>query len=177
LHRATIGTVPNPDPVSVAFEATARRLLERAYAQRNSWISVRLADPTIRQRTRFAQMGIGDLLGPDNATATGGKGLDAKTRWARALIRALYRLHKNEYGRRGALRIEVGRHIPASPQFDPANPSAGGLPPARQFRLMIDRGGSAAMRAVRRQPDRDRIYDDEGRPTLRWADPAKRDWA
>jgi hypothetical protein len=166
--------MPNPDPVSVAFEAQARRLLERAYRQRGEWVSVRLADPSIRQRTRF--IGI-DLLGPDNATAVGGKGLDAKTRWARGLIRALYRLHKNEYGRRGALRVEVGRHIPAPPQFDPRDPRAEGLPPARQFRLMIDRGGSVAMRAVRRQPDRDRIYDDEGRPTLRWADAAKRDWA
>jgi hypothetical protein len=171
-----------PDPVSVAFEATARRLLERAYAQRNTWISVRLADPTIRQATRFAAMGVGDLLGPDPV-----KGNLARTRWARGLVRALYRVNDHEhghpidshghYGGAPPLRVEVGRHIPASPQFDPRDPSAGGLPPARQFRLQIARGGSAAMRAVARLPDSHRIYDDEGRRGGRIAVESSRDWA
>jgi len=162
--------------VSESFDDTAVRLLERAHARRGEWVSVRLADPSIRQRTRFTSMGIGDLLGPDNVTARGGKGLDAKTRWARALVRALYYQHKASGGS-GALRVEVGRHIPASPQFDPSHPERGGFPPGRQFRLMIDRGGRAAMRAVQRQPDRSRIYTDDGERSLRWADPSKRDWA
>jgi len=166
-----------PDPVSVDFETAAERLLTRAYAKRGEWISVRLADPSIRQATRWANAGI-VVTGPD--TVPGGK---AKTRWARALIRALYRVHKQSGS--GSLRVEVGRKIPASPQFDPRNPGAGGFPPSRQFRLQIARGGSVAMRAVRRLPDSQRIYlpanatGTEGgkyEPGPRWSNPADRDW-
>ena len=164
-----------PDPVSVAFETTAARLLERAYAQRGSWVSVRLTDPTIRQRTQWAAVGI-DVDGPDNPSSRSGRGLDAKTRWARGLVRALYRLHKHS-GRSGSLQVEVGRRIPASPQFDPRYPERGGFPPSRQFRVRIARGGQVALRAVQRLPDSRRTFDDDGQPAARWSDPALRDWA
>jgi len=164
-----------PDPVSVEFENAAGRLLARAYAKRGEWVSVRLADPTIRQATMWANRGI-VVTGPD--TVPGGA---AKTRWARALIRALYRQHKQ--GGSGSLRVEVGRKIPASPQFDPRNPGAGGFPPSRQFRLQIARGGSVALRAVRRLPDSQRIYlpasgTEGGKYEMgpRWSNPADRDW-
>lgn len=163
------------DPVSVAFDATAERLLLRAYSQRGQWVQVRLKDPTTRERTRWLQQGI-NVDAPDNPTASGGTGLNARSRWARGLVRSLYYLHKNA-GRGGALQIEVGRHIPASPQFDPRYPERGGFPPSRQFRVRIATGGQVALRAVKRLPDSRRIYDDDGNPASRWADPERGDWA
>jgi len=164
------------DPVSVYFEPAAKRLLDRAHASRGEWVSTRLADPSIRQRTHWAALGI-DVSKPDDIND--GK---AKTRWARALERALYRLHKRS-GRSGSLRVEVGRRIPASPQFNPSDPGAGGFPPARQFRLKIDRGGSVAERAVRRLPDSQRIMVPAGtqeggryRPGGAWTGRGDRDY-
>lgn len=157
--------------MSVVFERAAERLLDRAYAKRGEWVSVRLTDPTIRDRTRWAAEGI-NVGDPDPVT-----GNMAKTRWARALVRALYRA-KLADRRGGALKFEVGRHIPASPQFDPRNPRAGGFPPSRQFRVKIDRGGRTALRAVQRLPDSRRIYDDRGQPAGRWGGGDRfRDWA
>jgi hypothetical protein len=37
-------------------------------------------------------------------------------------------------------------------------------------------GGQAARRVVDRLPDSRRIYDDDGAPAGRFADPADRDW-
>ena len=168
----TIVSVAKRDPVSVAFDPAASRLLERAYARRGEWISVRLTDPTIRQRTRFLAEGI-DVGGPDPVP---GGGVNARTRWGRGMVRSLYYLQKHG-GKSGALEIEVGRHIPASPQFDPAHPEAGGFPPSRQLRLRIRRGGQVALRAVQRLPDAKRIYDDDGQPAGRYAEWSWRDWA
>src|SRR5215469_1747402 len=93
LRSVTVaGRGAQPDPVSVAFYPAARRLLERAYAQRRTWVDVWLPDPTIRQRTRWAGEGIADLTGPDPVPRGGG--VNAQTRWARAFIRALYYQHK-----------------------------------------------------------------------------------
>ncbi|HWM96707.1 MAG TPA: hypothetical protein VNO54_06585 [Streptosporangiaceae bacterium] len=179
------------DPVSEAFDASARRLLAKAYGSRGEWVSVWLPDPTIRQRTRWAGVGIIDLTGPDRPSAVGGAGgLDAKTRWARAFVRSLNYQHKwyspagrsKDWQRRmvgratGGLRVEVGRHIPASAQFDPADPGAGGLPGRRRVRVQLASGGAAKQRAVTRLADRDRIYDAAGNPAGRWSDPALRDW-
>lgn len=163
------------DPLSQAFDGTAERLLLRAYGKRGEWVSVRLKDPTIRERSTWLGRGINVDEADKGGTASGGKGLDAKTRWARGLVRSLYYLHKNA-GRGGALQVEVGRHIPASPQFDPQHPDRGGFPPSRQFRVRIATGGQVALRAVKRLPDSRRIYDDEGNAAARWADPARRDW-
>ena len=169
--HATIVSVAKRDPVSIAFDSQAARLLERAYAQRGEWVSVRLVDPSVRQRTRFVRLGI-NVDGPDPVPAGG---LNARTRWARGMVRSLHYQHK--HGRRsGALEIEVGRHIPASPQFNPARPQDGGLPPSRQFRVRIRRGGQVALRAVQRLPDSRRIYDDEGQPAGRHADWSWRDY-
>lgn len=167
-------SVHRRDPVSEAFDDTARRLLERAYRQRGQWITVRLKDPTMRQRTRWAAEGI-NVDGPDNPSVRGGRGLDAKTRWARALVRSLNYVNKHET--QGApLRFEVGRHIPASPQFDPRYPERGGFPPSRQFRFQVARGGSAAMRAVQRKPDSERIWTDDGGRGERFSRRELRDW-
>lgn len=180
------------DPISVLFDAPARRLLERAYAQPGQWVSTRLADPGMRARTMAAARGI-DLDGPDVTSARGGrsKRTDAKSRWARAFIRSVYYQHKWYSGggtrefrskrrtvmrQSGGLRFEVGRRIPASPQFDPANPSAGGFPAGRTVRIKLDRGGQAKLRAVNRLPDSERIFDDQSQPSDRWSDPSLRDW-
>jgi len=122
-----------------------------------------------------ARRGI-DLLGPDNATARGGTGLNARTRWGRGFVRAVYYQHRWYSGdpdtggwRRDkrvspraadSLQVQIGRLGPA------------GL----AVRVRLAKGGSAAMGAVKRMPDSRRIYSDDGRPAARWADPSKRDW-
>jgi len=181
------------DPVSEAFDAAARRLLTKAYAASGGWVTVWLPDPTIRQRSRFAARGIGDLTGPDRPSVLPGPGgLDARTRWARGFVRSLNFQHKWYSPQRkggawrdqrrpvarstGGLKVEVGRHVAASPQFDPARPEAGGLPGRRRVRIQIAAGGKAKDRAVARLPDRDRIFDHLGRPAGRWSNPALRDW-
>ena len=86
------------DPVSAGFDAAARRVLSRAYAQPGTWVAVWLPDPTVRERTRYAAAGVtSDLTGPDNgglASAGAAGGLDCKTRWARGFVRALNYQHK-----------------------------------------------------------------------------------
>jgi hypothetical protein len=179
------------DPVSVPFDGTARRLLSKAYANRGQWQEIWLPDPSIRQRTRFVGMGI-NVSGPDPLPKGGG--LDAKTRWGRAFVRAMYFQHKwysptgtgsaFRTDRRlsprntGGLRIEVGRHVPASPQFDPAHPERGGFPPRRKVRVQLAAGGKAKTAAVARLSDRDRIYTKSGNPAARWGGGDRfRDWA
>jgi hypothetical protein len=179
------------DPVSEAFDGPARRLLDKAYASPRQWVSVWLPDPSIRQRTRFLQEGI-NVGGPDPLPAGGGT--DAKTRWARGFVRAVYYQHKNysprtgssSWARRsapratGGLRVEVGRHVPASPQFDPAHPERGGFPPRRRVRIQLAAGGKAKDAAVTRLATKDRWAEGpkgSRRAGPRWADPAYRDWA
>ena len=137
-------------------------------------------------------MGI-DVTGPDNPSVAGrGKGgLNARSRWGRGFVRALYYQHKwhsipgkSQFRQAqrvsprasSALRIEVGRHIPASPQFDPRHPERGGFPAGRAVRVKLDRGGQAKLKAVQRLSDRDRIWTDEGNPAGRFSDPSLRDW-
>jgi len=189
------GNGQSRDPVSVPFDAAARRLLSRAYASPGEWVSIWLPDPGMRARTRFASMGIADLTGPDRTSAVGGAGagLNARTRWARGFVRSLNYQHKwfspmrRDGGWRterrsaarstGGLRVEVGRHVAASPQFDPARPQDGGFPPRRRVRVQLAAGGAAKARAVGRLSDRDRIYTADGKPAGRWSDPSLRDWA
>jgi hypothetical protein len=183
------------DPVSELFDGQARRLLSRAYAAPGTWVQMWLPDPGIRTRSHFAALGIGDLTGPDPLPKGGG--LDAKTRWARGFVRAVYFQHKWYSGGRGGewrkdrgtsprnsggLRIEVGRHVVASPQFDPAHPRAGGLPPRRRVRLQLAAGGKAKRAAVNRLADGDRwAVGPEGSRTAgpRWSGTGSgfRDWA
>ena len=171
------------DPLSVLLDTGARRLLERAYAQPGTWVGTRLADPGMRARTFAAARGI-NPDGPDHPSARGGRSArtDAKTRWARAFVRAVYYQHRWYSGggqqpwrrdRRtsprstGGLRFEVGRHVPA----------AGVFPAGRAVRIRLERGGQAKERAVRRLPDSQRIYTDSGAEGARWSDPDLRDWA
>ena len=157
------------DPVSELFDGGARTLLARAYARPGVWAGTRVGFPSARHVAYFAGRGI-NVLGTDQW---------GRDRWAAGFIRAVYYQHKWFYsqGRLGntrrttandarAIRYEVGRRLPV----------LGVLPAGRAVRIMVQPGGQAAMRAVRRLPDSMRIYDDGGSPAGRWADPAGRDW-
>lgn len=157
-----------PDPASVLWEAAAVSVLERVYAARGGWVGVRIADPSAGQRTALLAMGI-DVLGPDAPSAIGGRGggLDARDRWRRAFVRALYRVNDSRRGGPGRpLQVEVGRRVPPR----------GVIPAGRPVRVRLRRGGQVAIRAVERKSDRDRIWVGDGGTGLRFSDPSLRDW-
>lgn len=164
------------DPVSVLFDGPARRLLDRAYANRGEWVQTRLADPGLRARTFAVEKGI-DLDGPDRPSVSGGARLDAKTRWARGFVRALMYQHRwysvpggggwratKATAPRGNLLVEVGRRVAASPQFDPHDPGAGGFPAGRIVRVQY-----ATAAAIRR-------YSNGRKPEPLSSQPVLRDW-
>lgn len=124
-----------------------------------------MANPTLKQIHRWAQYGI-DVTGPDDPSVEGGRGLDARTRWCRALVRALYYQHKRS-GSRSALRVEIGRVMPAR----------GVVPAGRAIRIQIAAGGELALRAARRTATVSRIYNDDGTPAIRQSKVELRDWA
>lgn len=181
------------DPVSVAFDPAARRLLARALAAPGTEVRTRLVDPDMRTLTQWAARGL-DVSGPDRPSAVGGRkgGLDCRTRWARGFVRSLYYQWKwfspqagsQTWKQRTAPRdtralriIAVGRHVPASPQFDPRHPERGGFPAGRQVTIMVDQGGKKALAAVHRLSDRDRIWVGTRQPGRRFSSPSLRDWA
>lgn len=166
--------------MSVAFDASARRLLERAYESRGTWVHAWLPDPDLRQRTRWLEEGI-NVGGPDPLPAGGG--VDARTRWARGFVRALYhqaawyapdrgstrmRSERRTAQASAPLRVQVGRHLPASP--------GGGMPARRRVRVMIARSGRARDQAVARLGNADRIYTPAGKHAARYAAETYRDW-
>jgi hypothetical protein len=157
------------DPVSVLWDGAAGQLLGRARRARGQWAGTRIADPSPRQRAALlASYGI-NPDGPDNASAQGGRrgGLNARTRWARGFVRAVYYVNDTRHGGPGlALEVEVGVH----------KPPLGVIPAGRAVRLRVRRGGSVAARAVARKPDSKRIFNGEGVPAGRFSDPALRDW-
>lgn len=157
------------DPVSVLFDGGARTLLERAYARPGQWTGTRVALPAPRHIAYFGAAGI-NVLGRDQW---------GRDRWAAGFIRAVYYQHKWFYSQgqlrserrvtanqTRAVRYEIGRRLPV----------LGVLPAGRAVRIMVNPGGQAAMRAVKRLPEARRIYDDQGDPAARWADPEARDW-
>lgn len=169
------------DPVSEWFDEGARRLLTRAYTHRGEWVTTRLANPNPEQMARLAALGINPYAADRPGTASA-VGLDARSRWGRAFVRALYYQHRWYSGRpgggwrvkkratprtSGALQVRVGRVLPVR----------GVIPAGRQVRVRLERGGQAADRAAQRLPTSRRIYDDQGAPSGgRWSDPQRRDW-
>jgi hypothetical protein len=168
------------DPLSELFDAGARRLLDRAYAAPGRWVSTRIADPGPAALARAAAAGI-DPLERDDPPVAGGRGIDARTRWCRAFVRALYYQHRWYSGgagrgwrarprtvprHAGALRVEVGRAVPA----------LGAIPRGRAVRVRLDAGGQAAEDAVAALPASRRRVTPDGRPGPRWSDPGLRDW-
>jgi hypothetical protein len=173
-----------PDPASVLLENAARRLLDRAYARPGQWVRTILADPAPRAAQWLASQGI-DPRGADDAATAGGArrgGLDARDRWSRAMVRAVYRQHRwwspGPGERRwrterrtvkrlaGAVRFRAGRRYPA----------VGVIPAGREIELRYDPDTRAARRAVARMPASAQMYDNQGRPGGRHGDRAARDW-
>lgn len=179
--RGTLDDVPTSrDPVSELFDAGARQLLGRAYSRPGFWAETRLVPPTARQVRWAAGLGI-DVTGPDDVSARGGRGIDARTRWARAFIRALYYQHRWYSGgpdgawrparrtaprRSGALRVEVGRQAAR----------LGVIPAGRIVRVQLDTGGMAKARAVAAMPESEQYVTNDGGRGRRWSDPGLRDW-
>ncbi len=148
------------DPLSEWWDTGAQIVLQRAVSARGQWVGVRIADPSQRQRDAALALGIA-ILGPDPVRKLGGRGVNARDRWRRAFVRAVY------YNSGRPIEIEVGVKLPAR----------GVIPAGRPVRIRTRRGGQAAMNAVGRMADVRRIYDDEGKPAARWADPrVTRDW-
>jgi hypothetical protein len=168
-----IGSVAAPgerDPVSVLFDPDwIAAYITRARRARGQWAGTRIADPSPRQRAALlAAYGI-DPDARDRPSAVGGRrgGLNARTRWARGFVRALYYANDTRHGGPGlALEVEVGVH----------KPPLGVIPAGQAVRVRVRRGGSVALRAVGRKPDSARIFDDAGAPAGRFSDPALRDW-
>lgn len=157
-----------PDPASLLWDTAAAELLRRAYAARGQWVGIPVADPSDRLRLRLLALGI-DPLGPDAPSAIGGRrsGLNARDRWRRAFVRALYRANDGRRGGPGRpIQVEVGVKLPRR----------GVIPPRRPVRVRVRPGGKAAMRAVDRKPDRQRIWVGDGGTGHRFSDPSLRDW-
>lgn len=180
-HRGNNVTATR-DPVSVMFDAGARKLLERAYARPGLWVSTRVTDPTPRHFAALAAYGI-DPLGPDPVAAQlPGRGINARSRWVRGFIRSLYYQHRYYSGRPGggwrperrsaprsavALEVQVGRRMPAGKR------AAAG----RIVRVRVHRGAAAARHAAEREPTARRIYERDGEPGMRHAEiELGRDW-
>lgn len=135
----------------------------------------RLADPTPAHRSYLASVGI-DPDGPDDKSGAGA--LNARTRWGRGFVRALYYQHKwwsdapggggwrdtKRAAPRGdlSLVIEVGRALPGGRQEGTL------LRPGRAVRVKAVRGGRAH---VRNSAGLSFTLDGRGQ-----SDPQERDW-
>jgi len=164
------------DPVSVLFDAPARRMLTRAYARPGQWVGARLANPSPRHLAYLAGLGI-NPFGPDGKSGDGR--VNARTRWARGFVRALNYQHKwfSEAPGAGGWRGER-RTVPRgdlSLVVEVGRAGAGGrqagtlLLPGRAVRVKAVRGGRAH---VRRSAEPSFTLEGEGR-----SDPERRDWA
>lgn len=170
------------DPASVLLDTAAQRLLMRAYARPGQWVGTRLAVPDRRTERYLAAQGIQWAARDQPSAKSRTGGLNARTRWARAFVRAIYFQHnwysgggragfraerRREERHSGAIKIEVGRAIGAGD----------GRPAGRAVRIkFFPRGGQVAAAAAARLPDSDRIFTDSGEQTSRSSDPALRDW-
>lgn len=161
--------------MSVQFDPAAAKLLRRAYAAKGGWVGTYVRNPSPQWLVWGARHGV-NLLGKD--TAGGGQ---ARTRWCRGFVRALYYNHKWHYyagkgldlsdrrvtaSRSQALEFQVG-----TVRIDPR-----GLVVGRAVRIRLLKGGAAALRAVEKLPDSRRIFTEDGEPAGRWSDPNGRDW-
>lgn len=79
------------DPLSEWFDPAARRLLVRAYANRDGWTGVYVGQPSVRQRAAAARLGFWDLYERDRW---------GEVRWVRAFKRSVYH-NLYYYGRAG----------------------------------------------------------------------------
>ena len=184
---ATMGNMPaQRDPVSLLFDRQARALLTRAYRlPRGVWAGVRVPPPTLGHIGWAARQGI-SLLGPDNASTASGEHKDARTRWLRGMVRALYYQHKWYSDARGggmrterrtapastgALEVEVGGWL--GPRMQGALIV---VPGGHAVRVRLQYGGKTARRVVQAMPDSERIWTDDGQRAGRFSLVERRDW-
>lgn len=158
------------DPVSETMDGAARALLTRAYKARGGWASTRLKDPTPIQVALWMARGI-RVLGPDPVPRGG---MNARSRWARAYVRALWYQHKWYSGAPGGgwrtqpraamrwpgIEVEIGPHRPAT----------GVIPAGRPVKIRV-----ANVRQARASgaPSDDWSWSDDG---PRRGDVSFRDW-
>jgi hypothetical protein len=161
------------DPVSEQFDDAAARLLRRAYAAPGAWAGTYVRNPGPAWLVWGARHRI-SLLGPD--TAPGGA---ARTRWARAFVRSCYYLHKHHYRPGQGLVLTEARAstwpAPLEYRVGRVKINTGGVVLGRlvQVRLAPAAGAADAVAAL---PGSRRIYNEDGTPGGRFADPADRDW-
>lgn len=154
------------DPVSVQFDAAARRLLERAYASPGAWTGTYLAQPSASWRAWAGFHGI-DLTGRDPW---------GEVRWVRGFKRSCYwnlAWHGYAGGLQGARRI--GKSDGAALVWDTGNLVMKAGWPSRRYaiRVRIMPGGQAAEAHVRSSVGVANRYteDESARSTM-----DKRDW-
>lgn len=149
-----------PDPLSLLWERRAVQILELAYAARGRWFGTVIGDPTPAQAAYAMRVTGARIDGRDTAT-----GRKAKTRWCRAFVRAVERMHRDLAVTEDPIVWQVGNRLEA----------LGG----RAFRIRL-RTRSGADDYVRGLPDVRRIYVDAPgggwEPGGRWAEPELRDW-
>jgi hypothetical protein len=158
------------DPISEWFDGPARRLLERAYANRDGWTGVYLSQPSARQRAAAGwSHGIWDL---------GERDRWGEVRWVRAFKRSVY-YQLGWYGRSGHVdfsekRLAGPRPFAASLQWETGNlVMRAGWPASKwAIRVSLHDGGAAAARAAGRLPAAKRWQESGGRSTA-----SDRDWA
>lgn len=138
-----------PDPVSLLWEPAAVKFMAGVRKANGAWYGIRIADPEPRHVRTFSERGI-DVLERDRAS-TGG--LNARDRWRRGFVRAVYRRARGG----PPLELQVGIKLPRR----------GVIPPGRYVRGRILKGSAATAR--RKQQ---RITSN---PAAR-ADPRARDW-
>ena len=105
------------DPVSVLWDGPARALLRRAIDAKGEWQGTRIADPSERQRAMIRALGI-NVNARDNPSAQGGRargghGINAKTRWARGFVRAVFYHNDRRHGGAGPVSGAGGGPVPA----------------------------------------------------------------
>jgi len=140
--------VATRDPLSEWFDPAARRLIERAYAHRETWCGVYLAPPTLTQRAYAARLGIYDL---------GERDRWGEQRWVRAYKRAVYYQLK-KHGFADGFRPDVFRASPwpgVALEWETGKRVLKAGWPTRRWaiRVRLHKGGGAARRAAERKGD------------------------
>lgn len=156
------------DPVSVWFDAPARRLVERAYAVKGQWAGVYLGPPGPAQLAELAALGISPW----------GRDRWGEVRWVRGFKRAVF-WQLNHYGTVRELAAEpnlaanaagAGWVAPVRGQWETgALVRKAGWPTRRRaVRFRIHAGGAATSRIGKEEtPARERWIDDRGHATDR----------
>jgi hypothetical protein len=158
------------DPVSQTMDQAARALLTRAYRARGGWAATRLKDPTPVEVARWWARGI-HVLARDPAPRGG---MNARTRWGRAYVRALWYQHKWYSAAPGGgwrpqpraamrwpgIQVEIGPHRPAT----------GVIPAGRPVRVRVANRRQARASDT---PEDQWAWADNG---ARRADISDRDW-